>query len=194
MSCTYRKESLMNIFRNRFSRAVLASVAVAIPCAAAPAKPTIVLVHGAAFAPDAGESAASLSGKFHSSTLGGALAKPVALGNGANDLSIEQAKFHQQFAADLPAGKARLMAVGQRPITDAALNEGSPAAPAWKTVPSWFVYGKADKNIPAEASAFMAKRANAKKTVVIDSASHVVMTSHPDEVAALIEDAARTVK
>ncbi len=46
-------------------------------------------------------------------------------------------------------------------------NEAAPASPAWKTVPSWFVYGKADKNIPAEASAFMAKRAKAKKTVIM---------------------------
>jgi len=151
-------------------------------------------VYVAAFAPDAGESAAALSGKFPGSTLGTALGKPVPLGNGANDLYIEQAKFHQQFAADVPADKARLMAAGQRPITDAALNEASPAAPAWKTVPSWFIYGKADKNIPAQASAFMAERAKAKKTVVVEGASHVVMTSHPDAVAKLIEEAAATVK
>lgn len=81
------------------------------------------------------------------------------------------------------------MAAGQRPVTDAALNEASPA-PAWKTIPSWFIYGKADKNIPAAAIDFMAKRANSKKTVVIDGASHVVMTSHPTEVAKLIEEAA----
>jgi pimeloyl-ACP methyl ester carboxylesterase len=121
------------------------------------------LVYVAAFAPEAGETAAGLSGKFPGGTLGPALQTPVPLGNGANDLYIDQAKFHDQFAADVPADKAKLMAVGQRPITDVALNEASPA-PAWKTVPSWFIYGKADKNIPAEAHAFMAKRASAKKT------------------------------
>lgn len=152
------------------------------------------LVYVAAFAPDAGETAAALSGKFPGGTLGTALSKPIALGNGANDLYIDQAKFRNQFAADVPADKARLMAAGQRPITDVALNEASPAAPAWKTVPSWFVYGKADKNIPAEANAFMAKRANARKTVAVDGASHVVMTSHPEEVAKLIEEAAGSVK
>ena len=152
------------------------------------------LVYVAAFAPEAGETAAGLSGKFPGGTLGTALAKPVDLGNGANDLYIDQAKFHHQFAADVPADKARLMAAGQRPVTDAALNEASPAAPAWKTVPSWFIYGRADKNIPAEANAFMAKRANAKKTVVVAGASHVVMTSHPEEVAKLIEEAAASIK
>ncbi|WP_343731827.1 alpha/beta hydrolase [Duganella sp.] len=160
-----------------------------ISAAAAGAANVKALVYVAAFAPDAGESAAALAGKFPGSTLGPTLAPPVALADGSKDLYIQQAKFHSQFAADVPEAKARLMAAGQRPITDAALNEASPA-PAWKTIPSWFVYGKADKNIPAAALDFMAKRANAKKTVVIDGASHVVMTSHPAEVAKLIEEAA----
>jgi pimeloyl-ACP methyl ester carboxylesterase len=147
------------------------------------------LVYVAAFAPESGETAVGLSGKFPGSTLGPTLAPPVALPDGGKDLYIQQAKFHDQFAADVPADKARLMAAGQRPVTDAALNEASPA-PAWKTIPSWFIYGKADKNIPAAALDFMAKRANSKKTVVIDGASHVVMTSHPGEVAKLIEEAA----
>lgn len=151
------------------------------------------LVYVSAFAPEAGETAAGLSGKFPGGTLGEALAKPVPLGNGSNDLYIDQAKFHAQFAADVPADKARLMAVGQRPITDAALNEASPA-PAWKTIPSWFVYGTADKNIPPAAQDFMAKRAKAKDIVVVDGGSHVVMVSHPDVVAKLIEKAAHSVK
>jgi pimeloyl-ACP methyl ester carboxylesterase len=37
---------------------------------------------------------------------------------------------------------------------------------------------------------FMAKRAQAVKTVAIEGASHAVMVSHPHEVASLIEDAA----
>jgi pimeloyl-ACP methyl ester carboxylesterase len=147
------------------------------------------LVYVAAFAPEAGESAVGLSGKYPGSTLGPTLAPPVALADGGKDLYIQQAKFHQQFAADVPAPKALQMAAGQRPVTDAALNEAAPE-PAWKNLPSWFIYGKADKNIPAAALAFMAERAKSKKTVVIDDASHVVMTSHPVEVARLIEEAA----
>lgn len=163
-----------------------------ISAAAAGAANVKALVYVAAFAPDSGETAVALSNKFPGSTLGPALAPPVALADGGKDLYIKQDKFHQQFAADVPAAKARLMAAGQRPITDAALNEASPA-PAWKTIPSWFTYGKADKNIPAASQDYMARRAHAKKTVVIDGASHVVMTSHPAEVATLIEEAAATV-
>jgi len=160
-----------------------------ISAAAVGASNVKALVYVAAFAPDSGETAVGLSGKFPGSTLGPALAPPVPLADGGKDLYIQQAKFHDQFAADVPEAKARLMAAGQRPITDAALNEASPA-PAWKTIPSWHIYGKADKNIPAAALEFMAKRANAKKTIAVDGASHVVMTSHPAEVAKLIEEAA----
>ena len=81
------------------------------------------------------------------------------------------------------------MAVAQRPVTDAALNEASGAV-AWNTVPSWFIYGSADKNVPAAAQTFMAERAHAKKVVVVKGASHVVMISHPDAVAKIIVDAA----
>ena len=148
------------------------------------------LVFVAAFAPDAGETALGLTGKFPGSTLGPTLAPPVPLPDGGKDLYIQQDKFPAQFAADVPVGKARLMAVGQRPIAEAALNEPSSEAPAWKSVPSWSVYGSGDKNIPPAALAFMAERAKSVKTVVVEGASHVVMTSHPDAVAKLIAEAA----
>lgn len=147
------------------------------------------LVYVAAFAPAVGESAFGLSGKFPGSTLGPALDKPVRLAGGGVDLYIQQDKFPQQFAADVPKSKAVLMAAAQRPITEAALKEAA-VTPAWKTVPSYFVYGKLDKNIPPQVQAFMAERAHARHTVVVDGASHVVMISHPKEVAALIEEAA----
>lgn len=147
------------------------------------------LVYVAAFAPDAGESAADLAGKFPGGTLGQALAAPVKLADGNVDLYIDQAKFHGQFAQDVPAEQAALMAAGQRPITEAALTEKA-GEPAWKALPSWFVYGDADKNIPPKALGWMAERAHSKGTVVIDGASHVVMASRPDKVADLIEKAA----
>ncbi|MDZ4367866.1 MAG: alpha/beta hydrolase [Afipia sp.] len=148
------------------------------------------LVYVAAFAPDAGEAAADLAGKFPGGTLGEALAPPVKLTGGGVDLYIDQAKFHAQFAHDVPAEAAALMAAGQRPITEAALTEKS-GEPAWKSLPSYFVYGDGDKNIPAQALGFMAERAGSKRTVVIAGASHVVMVSQPQAVAELIKEAAR---
>jgi pimeloyl-ACP methyl ester carboxylesterase len=147
------------------------------------------LVFVAAFAPEAGESAAELSSRFPGSTLGAALAPPVALPDGGKDLYIRQERFHAQFAADLPAADAAAAAVAQRPVTAAALDEPS-GAPTWASIPSWSVYGSADRNIPPEAMAFMARRARARRIVEVDGASHVVMASHPDEVARLIVEAA----
>ena len=156
--------------------------------AAAHAHNVKALVYVAAFAADLGESAFALTGKFPGATLGAALAPPVVLPDGTKDLYIEQDKFAKQFAADVPAAPAALMAT-QRPVAEAALNERALTA-SWKTIPSWFIYGSADLNIPPAVHAFMAKRAEARKTVVIPGASHVVMTSNPKAVAALIEAAA----
>ncbi|WP_100963240.1 alpha/beta hydrolase [Bosea sp. FBZP-16] len=148
------------------------------------------LVYVAAFAPDEGEAAADLAGKFPGGTLGKALAAPVKLADGGTELSIDQVKFRDQFAHDVGAADAALMAAGQRPITAAALTEKS-GKPAWKVLPSYFIYGDGDKNIPAKALGFMAERAGSKRTVVAEGASHVVMVSQPQAVAGLIEEAAR---
>ena len=146
------------------------------------------LVYVAGFAPDTGESALTLSAKFPGSTLASAIV-PVALPNGGQDLFIEQDKFRAQFAADVPEDEARLMAATQRPVTQAALAEAS-GVDAWKRLPSYAIYGSEDRNIPPAAMRFMAERAHAVKTVVVEGASHALMVSHPGEVAALIEDAA----
>jgi pimeloyl-ACP methyl ester carboxylesterase len=148
------------------------------------------LVYVAAFVPYAGETALALAGKFPGGTLGEALDQPVMLGDGGKDLYIQQAKFLQQFAADVPKVAAALMAATQRSIAEAALTQAS-GAPAWKDVPSWSIYGTADKNIPQAAMRFMSDRVGARKVVEVKDASHVVMVSHPDKVAALIDEAAR---
>jgi pimeloyl-ACP methyl ester carboxylesterase len=146
------------------------------------------LVYVAAFAPDRGESSLSLSAKFPGSTLGDAIV-PVERPDGVRDLFIERDKFHAQFAADVPATQAALMAATQRPVTEAALAEPS-GEPAWRKLPSYSIYGSQDRNIPPAVMRFMAERAHSMKTVVIDGASHALMVSHPHEVASLIEAAA----
>jgi pimeloyl-ACP methyl ester carboxylesterase len=151
------------------------------------------LIYVSGLAPDVGETASGLVGKFPGSTLGPTLATPVALTDGGKDLYIAQDKFHAQFCADLPANEAALMAATQRPIPEAAFNEAA-AAPAWKTIPSWFLYGSLDKNVPPAVHAFMAKRAGAKEAVEIKGSSHVVMMSHPDALVKLIDDAAMEIR
>jgi len=144
------------------------------------------LVYVGAFAPDHGESAFQLSGMFPGSTLGDALdAHPVA--TGGVELAIRPDVFRHQFAADVPSGQAAVMAATQRPVTQTALTDGLPAeTPAWRELPSWFVWGEADLNIPAELQRFMADRAGAKSTEEIAGASHALSVSEPTAVTATI--------
>ncbi|MFC4021462.1 alpha/beta fold hydrolase [Micromonospora sp. GCM10011542] len=149
------------------------------------------LVYVAGFAPEKDDSAAALSAKFPGSTLLDALAPPAPLPGGGNDLYVQQDKFWKQFAADLPEEEAKVSAATQRPVTEAALKDKLQAEPAWKSKPSWFIYGTLDKTIPAQTHAFMAQRAGAKESVAVDGASHVVMISHPQQVAKMIREAAK---
>ncbi len=142
------------------------------------------MVFVAAFAPEEGESIGELSGLYPGSTLGETL-KAVPLPDGTTDLYIRQGEYHGQFAADVPAERAALMAATQRPLRDVALNEAS-GPPAWKDVPSWVVIPGVDKNVPPEVQRFMAERAGAREILEIEGASHAVGVSHPEEVAGVV--------
>jgi pimeloyl-ACP methyl ester carboxylesterase len=146
------------------------------------------LVYVGAFAPDTGETAIELSGRFPGSSLGDTLA-PVKLPDGGVDLYIQQAKYHHQFAADSPADQAAVLAVTQRPITQGALSEPS-GEPAWKSLPSWFLFGSEDLNIPAAAHRFMAERAGSRRTVELAGGSHTVAIPEAAKLVDLIREAA----
>ena len=81
------------------------------------------------------------------------------------------------------------MAAGQRPITEAALTESQVRLPG-KNCPLTLFTVTATRISPPSLR-FMAERAGSKHTVVIKGASHVVMVSHPQDVATLIEEAAK---
>jgi pimeloyl-ACP methyl ester carboxylesterase len=146
------------------------------------------LVYVAGFALAPGESCADAAALAPGSTLAETL-ELVPLAAGDADAYIAQERFHQQFAADLPDAQAALMAITQRPVTQAALSERS-GEPRWQSVPSWFLFGELDRNIPAGAHRIMARRAQARRTVEIAGASHVVGISHAHETAAIIREAA----
>ena len=147
------------------------------------------LVYVAAFAPEPGESANTLSQRLPGSTLGDAL-RPVPRSDGTTDLYITPELFHEQFCADVPAPEAARMAATQRPVTLEALQEPAGERPLWKELPSCFVIGGQDRNIPSALQQFMADRAGARRTVELPTASHAVAVSHPDATARLILEAA----
>ncbi|MDH6466332.1 pimeloyl-ACP methyl ester carboxylesterase [Micromonospora sp. A200] len=144
------------------------------------------LVYVAAFTPDHGESAFELAGKFAGSTLGSALlAYPVA-GDG-NEVRIDPAKFHLQFGADLEVEDAILLGRTQRPVTEKALTDGlSNDKPAWKTLPTWQVFGDADRNIPVELFRFQVSRSAPQGVYEAAGASHAIAASQPDAVTATV--------
>lgn len=151
------------------------------------------LVYVSAFTPDHGENAFELSMRFPGSSLGEALiAYPVS--SGGNEFAIRQDLYPHQFAADVPAAQAAVMAVTQRPATESALSEGLPTeTPAWRDIPSWFVIGGQDLNIPPELQRFGAQRAGARAVREVPGGSHAVAVSNPDVVAETILEAVRAV-
>jgi len=143
------------------------------------------LVYIAAFAPDKGESVASLI----KDPPPGAPIPPI-LPPQAGFLFLDASKFAASFAADVPKDKADFMAQSQVPWSLEALN-GAVTQPAWRTKPSWYLVATDDKMIPPEAQRSMSKRAGS--TVVEVKGSHAIYVSRPDAVAALIEQAAKGV-
>ncbi|WTW98360.1 alpha/beta hydrolase [Streptomycetaceae bacterium NBC_01309] len=153
------------------------------------------LVYVAAFAPEQGESALQLAGRFPGSKLPEALITrdyPVPVGGPGKDGHIDPAKFREVFAGDLSASEARLMGAAQRPGSVGGL-AGPSGVPAWKSLPSWYVIPTADNVIPAAAQRFMADRAKSR-VVEVRGASHVVMMSRPDVVVRQIQAADRSTR
>jgi len=149
--------------------------------------PNVVgLVYIAAFAPDKGESVASLI----KDPPPGAPVPPI-LPPRDGFLFLDREKFRASFAADVEAGKAEFMADSQVPWGVEALS-GAVSQPAWKTRPTWYLVATDDKMIPPPAQRAMSKRAGA--TVVEVPGSHSVYVSQPNAVAALIAKAAKGAK
>jgi pimeloyl-ACP methyl ester carboxylesterase len=144
------------------------------------------LVYIAAFAPDKGESVASLI----KDPPAGAPVPPI-LPPQDGYLLLDVEKFPASFAADVAPDKAAFMANSQVPWGVAALN-GTITNPAWKTKPSWYLIATDDRMIPPPAQHFMSERAGS--TVAEVKGSHAVYVSKPQAVVALIEKAAHGVK
>jgi pimeloyl-ACP methyl ester carboxylesterase len=150
------------------------------------------LVYVAAFAPLPGESCFELSAVFPGSTLGDAL-EAIPRTDGTTELRIVPERFHAQFCADVPVARAAIMAATQRPATQEALVEPSGGSALWQHVPSWFVFGEEDRNIPKALEHHMADRAHARRKIEIPGASHAVSVAHPQTTAKAILEAAAAV-
>ncbi|CAI7975911.1 Secreted protein [Frankia sp. Hr75.2] len=143
------------------------------------------LVYVAAFVPDQGETLLGLQTKYPGSKLNETALDLRPHSAGADEY-IKKEVFRDVFAGDVPRATTDLMWAGQRPSDVRTLQEPS-GAPAWKTVPSWYLVARNDNVLPAAAQRFMARRAGARTVEV--GASHVAMIVQPAATADLIRRA-----
>jgi pimeloyl-ACP methyl ester carboxylesterase len=140
------------------------------------------LVYIAAFAPDAGESAGSVASRQPS------VAGANLFADDDQYLWIKQDKFHESFCQDLTPEEGLVMGVTQKaPLLGTFANNVT--VPAWKSKPSWYQISSEDRMLPADIQKWMSARMNPKKIITLNS-SHASLASKPNEVAALIDEAA----
>ncbi|ADG77524.1 AB hydrolase-1 domain-containing protein OS=Tsukamurella paurometabola (strain ATCC 8368 / DSM/ CCUG 35730 / CIP 100753 / JCM 10117 / KCTC 9821 / NBRC 16120 / NCIMB 702349 / NCTC 13040) OX=521096 GN=Tpau_0890 PE=4 SV=1 [Tsukamurella paurometabola] len=145
-------------------------------------QPNVVgLVYVAAFAPDAGESPGGITQE--NPPAGAAALAPDSDGY----LWIKQDLFHENFAQDLSADDALVMAVTQKAPLASTFGDAV-TDPAWRHKPSWYQVSTEDRMIHPDNERRMAERINPRGVIELD-ASHASLASHPAAIADLIDAA-----
>ncbi len=172
-----------------YGGSVITNAATQIPTAKA-------LVYIDAYAPDEGESVLDNTAAQPGSVLG--VADPTTVFDfvqysgaptGDVDAYIKPSLFGNFFASHLSDSLKNQLASSQSPVTLSALSAKS-AAPAWKTLPSYFFIGSTDQILPAAEQRAMATRAGALSVVEL-KADHLSMLEQPTAISTLIERASR---
>jgi pimeloyl-ACP methyl ester carboxylesterase len=162
----------------------------AVITVAGAAENVVGLVYVAAYVLEVGESLGQLQGGFPDSDLASALVYtpyPVAGAEDGTDVSVAIDRFPAVFAGGVDPRTAEVLAVGQRPLSGAAFGEPASVA-AWKTTPAWGIVASADHTINPDVERFGYQRAGLREVVEIDG-PHLVMQTHPAEVADVVERA-----
>jgi pimeloyl-ACP methyl ester carboxylesterase len=139
------------------------------------------VVYVAARAPDAGEDYTALASKYPAPPASNGIVWSDDWGR------LGEEAFLRDFAADLPADKARVLYAVQAPFKRTLLADKTTHA-AWRSKPSWYAVSTEDRTIDPDLERFMAERMGAKTIEV--KASHVSLLSQPDAIANLILEAA----
>jgi len=148
--------------------------------------PNVVgLVYIAAFALDEGESLGAL---LSQGPVTPALSHLFTDSRGFGWLSEDD--FVDHFAADVDTTRAHVLYAVQQPLASSAFTDVV-GAPAWRSLPSWYLVAQNDEALPPDAERQFAARMGA--TTIEVPSSHVAMVSHPQEVSDLIEKAAAAV-
>jgi pimeloyl-ACP methyl ester carboxylesterase len=164
---------------------------ISVASANAPNVKALVFVD--AFAPDAGESVQSELASAPPSPPDFTIAVPFTTPNGSDaDLYVNPKYFGAVFASAESAPVAARLAATQRPLAARCLTDKAPDAVGWKTIPSWYVLGDADKVIPPDIQLKFATRAKSK-IYHVPGGDHPSMIAHPEVTVTAIQDAANSV-
>jgi len=145
----------------------------------------VALVYVAGFGLDEGESIGALLGQGEPT--------PAVAHIRVDDQGfawLPRDDFLAHFAPDVDPADATIMYAVQQPLAMSAFDDVM-GPPAWKNLPSWFAVAQRDEVIPPDAERQFAQRMGA--TVVELASSHVVLVSHPEDTADLIETAVQHV-
>jgi pimeloyl-ACP methyl ester carboxylesterase len=141
------------------------------------------LVYVAAIAPTLRESAMDLLKRAATMPAGQAM-----ITDSSGFLWLDRARYHADFAADVPENVTRVLSAAQVPIASKAFSE-TVSQVGWKEKPSWYVLTTKDRAVSPEVQKFMADRMGAK--VVPMASSHLAPVSHAGAIADVIVRAAR---
>jgi len=144
------------------------------------------LVYVAAFAPDAGETLTTLSAQQAPTELG----KFIQAGADGYISIAPAAQFAAIVGSGLPAATSNFMADSQVLMAGSTFGVKFTVA-AWRSKPSFAIVATEDLVISPELERSMYRRAGS--TVTDIRSGHMVNMSHPEEVARVIETAARSV-
>ncbi|MFL0359177.1 alpha/beta fold hydrolase [Curtobacterium flaccumfaciens] len=162
----------------------------AVITVAGEAENVVGLVYVSGYVLEVGESLGQLQGGFPDSDLAANLVYtpyPVPGAEDGTDVSVAIDAFPQVFAAGVDPRVAEVLAVSQRPLSGAAFGEPASAA-AWKTTPAWAIVSSDDHTINPEVERFGYSRAGITDVTEL-AAPHLVMQTHPKDVADVIERA-----
>ncbi|GAB3607060.1 alpha/beta hydrolase [Conyzicola nivalis] len=150
------------------------------------------LVFVSAFGLDKGENAQDAGQGFPETELVSALRPWTYPGSDLPEFTLAEEMYRSVFAADVTAEEAAAGAASQRPA--AALGFGEPLSvePAWKSVPTSWVYGDADNTISPDYQATTANKIGAEVTVLAGG-SHSIAVSRSEEVANVIIAAVKSI-
>ena len=153
------------------------------------AENVIGLVCVSGYVPAEGETLGQLQARFPDSPLAPNLVlTPVETANGqVTDVLVKIEEFPSLFALGVDPAVAEVLAVSQRPLASVVFEEVAPVS-AWTSKPSWGIVSAADRTINPDVERFGYERAGFRGVVELD-APHLVMQTHPKDVADVIENA-----